>query len=560
VLALAAAVIVVAAVLGSVLTRPLPVPKVSNYVQLTHDGQPKQLVGTDGSRLYLSFGGLARLGTAQVSVSGGEPVRIQTASGTMRPLSVSPDGSDILVSDQHGTTLTGALWSLPILGGSPRRLGDTVGSGGAWSPDGQNLVYANGSDLFLAKSDGTESRKLVSVADVAFAPAWSPDGSELRLSVHIKGGGQSLWEVSSQGSNLHPLLSGWHHPPDECCGEWTPDGKYYVFQSQGQIWALPEKRGFLRKHSGMPIQLTSSPLSLGSPLPSKDGKKLFVVGQTFRGGLVRYDPKARQFLPFLAGISAEHVSFSKDGQWVAYVSYPQGDLWRSKADGSARLQLSYPPLEPVFMPRWSPDGKQIVFFSSTSERHPARIYMVSPEGGSAQQLMPEDPEDQVDPNWSPDGGKIVFSATAANANSTIHVLNLSNHQVSTLPGSHGFFSPRWSPDGRYIVAMPEDSLSLVLFDFQTGKWSEVLKGGTAYPNWSADGRYVYFLHWPDNPAVLRVRMSDRKVERVADLKNLPITGVWNAWLGLVPDGSPLVLRDAGSQDIYALDWEGATAP
>ena len=103
--------------------------------------------------------------------------------------------------------------------------------------------------------------------------------------------------------------------------------------------------------------------------------------------------------------------------------------------------------------------------------------------------------------------------------------------------------------------MPANSLSLVLFDFQTEKWSELMKGSAAFPNWSVDGRYIYLLHWPDNPAVLRVRVSDRKVEPVADLKNLPITGYYRLWLGLAPDDSPLLLRDAGSQDIYSLDWE-----
>jgi Tol biopolymer transport system component len=141
------------------------------------------------------------------------------------------------------------------------------------------------------------------------------------------------------------------------------------------------------------------------------------------------------------------------------------------------------------------------------------------------------------------------------ADSDIRVLDLAKHQVTTLPGSQGLFSPRWSPDGRYIIAMPVNSLSLVLFDFQTGKWSELMKGNLGFPNWSGDGRYIYLLQTPDNPAVLRVQVSERKVERVADLKSLSITGYLGGWLGLAPDDSPLLLRDAGSQDIYALDWE-----
>jgi hypothetical protein len=260
--ALAGAVIVAAAVLGYLLTRSLPVPKVSSYVQITHDGEPKQLVGTDGSRLYFNVGTGTIIKIGQVS-STGEMAPITTPSAASELLSVSPDGAKLLVADVadlegigQGADLgtgPGPLLSLPVLGGSPRRLGDTVGQGGAWSPDGKTLVYANGSDLFLARSDGTEPHKLVSMMGAPWAPAWSHDGSELRFSVRdLKTDTTSLWEVSGQGTNLRPLLPGWHNPSDECCGKWTADGKYFVFQSQGQIWVLPEKGGLLGKAPGKP--------------------------------------------------------------------------------------------------------------------------------------------------------------------------------------------------------------------------------------------------------------------------------------------------------------------
>ena len=238
-------------------------------------------------------------------------------------LNISPDGAELLVKDNQGTDYRGQLWRLPILGGSPRRLGALVGQDAAWSPDGKLLVYADGSHLFLAKSDGTEPRKLVSVTGRGFYPAWAPDGTRLRFTViDDKTGAHSLWEVSAQGSNLHPLFPGWHNPPDECCGKWTEDGKYFVFQSQGQIWARSEQRWFFRHSTGNPVLLTSSPLGSFTPVPSKDGKKLFVVGRTYRGELQRRESKSGQFTPFLSGISAEDVAFSKDGKWVAYVSYP----------------------------------------------------------------------------------------------------------------------------------------------------------------------------------------------------------------------------------------------
>jgi Tol biopolymer transport system component len=169
--------------------------------------------------------------------------------------------------------------------------------------------------------------------------------------------------------------------------------------------------------------------------------------------------------------------------------------------------------------------------------------------------MPEDSEDEWDPTWSSDGTKIAFGGDISDQNVGVRILDVNTHQVSTLPGSNGLFSPRWSPDGRYIAAMPSDSNSLMLFDFATQKWQEIAKISMAFPNWSKSGDYIYFLHEVDQPAVMRVRISDRKLERVADLKNFPQTGSYGLWLGMAPDDSPLLLRDTGTQEIYSLDWQ-----
>lgn len=289
-----------------------------------------------------------------------------------------------------------------------------------------------------------------------------------------------------------------------------------------------------------------------SPLPSKDAKKLFVVGALWRGELVRYDAKSAEFVPYLSGISADSVSFSKDGQWVAYVSFPEGTLWKSKLDGSQRLQLSYPPLTAV-LPRWSPDGKQIVF-SALSPGQKTKLYTVSTDGGTPREMIPKDLQGKYDPNWSPDGTRIVFG-DPFDPNSLIRILDVKTHQISSLPGSKGLFSPRWSPDGRYMVAMPFDSHGLMLFDFAVQRWEEIAKVTAGSPNWSKTGDYVYFLHGEDQPSVMRVRIRDRKMERVADLKNLRQTGWFGGMLGMAPDDSPLLLRDTGTREIYALDWE-----
>ena len=559
-----AAVIVflIGALLAYLWLQPPALPKVEDYVQLTHDGQPKSLIGTDGSRLYVATGvgssaSFVLHGIAELSVAGGLPKNIDLAtSAGMVPLGLSPDTSEILLIDGQGAPPKGPLFSAPALGGAPRRVGDFVAETAAWSPDGKLLAYSNLGDLYVAKSDGTDSHKLVGISGDIRTITWAPDSSSLRFDSSETAGTVGLQverEVSVAGSGMRVLLPNWHNPPDECCGKWTADGKYFVFQSQGQIWALSKGAGLFQS-APKPIQLTASPMTLSSPLPSKDGKKLFVIGRTYRGELVRYDSKNSHFVPFLGGISAEYVDFSKDGQWVTYTSYPDGALWRSRIDGTERLQLTFSPISPL-LPRWSPDGKSIVFFQfAQAADKPARIYEVSFEGGSPRLLLPNDSNQQLDPNWSPDGSKIIFSGESNNPSSSIRILNVSSRQLSTLPGSDGLFSPRWSPDGHYVTAFSADSKTLLLFDFVTNRWKELAKGSLSWLNWSHDSQYVYVLDFRQKNAVIRVRVSDGKTETVANLKDFPATGRYGPALALTANDEPILLRDTGAQEVYSLNW------
>ncbi len=543
--------------------RPEAVPAVSNYVQLTHDGLQKSLIGTDGARLYLSIVTSAVQRTTAVAVSGGEQRDFLMPSPGMIPVALSADGSDFLVVDGQGVPFRGTLWSLPVLGGSPRRLGQTVGNTAAWSADATELAYADGGNLYVGKADGTDVHKILTVGNLIDDVTWWPDGSHLRIDTSEGFGagiGQHLmWDVAANGSKLQRLFAGWHNPPDECCGTWSADGKFFIFQSQGQIWALPRGGRIFQAHP-QPIPLTSSPMSLSSSIAGKDGRKLFVVGATYRGELTRYDIHSGQFVPFLDGISAEYVSFSKDGQWVAYVTYPEGTLWRSRVDGSDRLQLTFPPLHAV-LPRWSPDGKTLLFFDfPVSSTQPGRIFEIPAAGGVATELIPSDPHNQQDPNWSPDGSRIVFSgdggdAEAAPSTPAIRIFDVATHQVSAVPGSQLMFSPRWSPDGRELVAFTADSRTLMIYDFATQKWNPIAHGTFGWMNWSDDGKYLYLLDFTGKGWVVRLRLSDHAVERVADLKDFVTTGQFGGSLSLTPDGSPLLLRDRGTQDVYALDWK-----
>jgi len=453
---------------------------------------------------------------------------------------------------------------LPLPAGAPHRVGDILAHDASWSADETGIVYANGHELYAAKSDGTESRKLATLPNSAWWPwwpRWSPDGQVVRFTVLDELGGDSLWEVSSDGSHLHRLFAEEAEPLAQCCGNWTADGKYFVFAStffsESQLWAVRDGGGFLGKAQEL-ARLSSGPMSMFAPLPSNDGKRLFAIATQPRGQLLRYDARVGEFLPFLSAISAQDVDFSRDGQWVTYVSFPERTLWRSKSDGSERRQLTLPPMH-VSLPRWSPDAKRIAFVAQASAGKPLKIYLIAREGGSPEPAIAGD-ANQGEPSWSPDGQSVAFGIwywLERKSTHEVNLLDLRTRQVTTLQGSEGFFSARWSPDGRYIAALTGDaSQNLVLIDLETHKRIQLLDRA-AYPNWSRDGRHIYFVRpYSDDPGLYRVRIDDGNLVKITTLNpRLLSWAIVGKWTGLTPDDSPLVLRDTSVEEVYALDWE-----
>ena len=579
-LALVSAVSIALLVLAYLLTRPAPAPRALEYRQITSDGgdklsdfrsQGRSLSGpmpyplvSDGSRIYWAEAVNGGLGwnLMQVAATGGRTVPILTPLQNVTIMDMSLSRSELLLGSFVGSEPEMPLWVLPIPGGEPRRLGDLLGHDATWSVDGKTIVYANGESLYRAKSDGSDPRKLATAAGIPWWPRLAPDGSRLRFTLSDpKTSAMSLWEVSTDGSQLHALLAGWNNPPDECCGRWTADGKYFLFVStrggKSNIWALNEGKGILHQASPTPLQLTVGPMGFYDPLPTTDGERIFVIGEKRQAELVRYDTKLGGFVTYLPGISAESVDFSRDGEWIAYITYPDSILWRSKVDGSQQRQLTFPPMEAA-LPRWSPDGKQIVF-TATSPGQPRRIRLISAEGGSPEPLTAGECYES-DPGWSADGNSVVYGCVFGYVTTTslIHVLDLRSRQVSALPGSQGLYSPRWSPDGRYVAALSSDSQKLMLFDFLKSKWVVLLRLRMGFPSWSPDGKYIYFDTVSANePGFYRVGVSDLKLERLTTLKGLRRVLGYASWIGLAPDQSLIVPRDVGTQEIYALELDSA---
>ena len=549
-------------------SQPQP-PTVTTMVRITNDGKTKNPLNppvTDGVHLYFTEG-LPRTsgsGIAQVSAAGGETTWITTTLKDVWAVnSISSDGSELLVAKgaTGGSDQSIELWVQPLPAGAPHRAGNILARTATWTPDGAHIVYVDGDKMdkiMLANKDGSEPRQLAKVSGWVYSLRFSPDGRRIRFDLFDpRISSISIWEMDANGRDIHPLFPDWKESPFQCCGNWSPDGDYYYFQvahgNAKDIWVMSERRSIFRRPAKGPSRLTSGPLRFNSPVPSFDGKRLFVLGEEPRVELLRYDLQARRFDSYLPGLSAGPVDFSSDRKWIAYVSYPDMTLWRSRVDGSDKMQLTFPPVR-AYEPRWSPDGSQIVFTDVQFGR-PWQIWLLSPTGGTPE-LLPLGNTKKADPTWMPDGKSIVFGEPTSNDSVAIYRIDLQTKKVSSIPDSDGLFSPRVSTDGRYISALARGATKLMLFDTNTNRWSSLVEGQQiGYSEWSHDGKYVYMReNWGGAGELVRVRIKDRVLERVLSLKDFPqLADIFAAWIGLTPDDAPLLMRDRSVQEIYAID-------
>ena len=553
----AAAVFFAALVAGAIawLRMAPTVPVVESVTQLTDDGEPKtgQLV-SDGSRVYFNEGPNRSWKIAQVSTSGGRTSLVDTRVPSPWIAGIAPDNSSLLVSAGGYEDGLYPLWLIPVPAGEPRRLGTIAGSDETFLPDGR-ILFVNYRDLYAAEKDGSNPRMLASMDGYIQDPSASADGKNVTATLYTRGWASStLVEIGSDGAGLWTILSS-DKDGRPCCGRWSPDGRYLVYGTahrQGSdLWALPMQTGFLRRVR-TPIRLTAGPLEYSGAGMSRDGKQIFAIGTKRRGELVHYDVQSQQFLPFLGGISAIAATFSRDGEWVAYTSYPDHTLWRSRTDGTERTQLTYPPMK-VQDPFIAPDGNKVAFTSAQYE-----VYVVGADGGTPQKIA----EHSDAANWSPDGNLLLFTSyygydrpAAERHQSYLQTFDLRSKEIRVVPYSEGKGGGMWvGQDG--LIAEGDGFTKFLYFDFKSQKWSELLSGN--FVNWavSSDGKYLYFTTGGAEPQAKRVRLSEGKVEPITSLKGFrrvvdAVEG--GTQIGVAPDGSIVFTRDIGTQEIYALN-------
>ncbi len=563
-----------AALLVLVFVWPASVPRVVRVSQVTRNAhvEPWGRADTDGARIFFLTKEADGWRLMQVPVSGGEPQPFPSPLKSTRILDISPDRSEFLAETFKAPNWDMELWTLPVVGGSASRLGNLTGNDGVFSPDGQKIAYSKVDGIYICKRNGSGAHKIVSLPSVSSSLAWSPDGTVLRFTLEdSENANASLWEVSIDGRNLHPLLPEWNQGNAECCGLWSRDGRYYFFMSTkgepaskgiGSVWVRREKGRFpFWSKPGAPVRLTAGPISIGNLRLSMDGRRLFAPGNAFeQSALLRPTEDKKLFLTMLQTRDVAAASLSPKGDWLAVI-LSGWTLWRSRLDGSERTQLTTQFPGWADKPSWSPDESRIVF-QGRQEGRPSNIYVVSANGGPSEELLASDRMGEA-PDWSQDGESIVYftprlKEEAPKEDSGIFVLNLKTRESSRVPESEGMMDPRMSFDDRHLGALSEDREKLMVFDFQSHTWKEIARGKfLSHLDRSRDAKYFYFQDvFEKGEPVYRVSVDDWKVERVISFESLLESDVVRCkFIGIMQDGSPMVLAIRGGYDVYALDLD-----
>ncbi len=531
-------------------------PLETRQITFTGDKKDGGMV-TDGARLYFQ--------------SDGHPVQMSATGGTMQPLQasvfgmkiwdISPDASQLLMfkPDLNDETGRGTLWTVPALGGSPRRLGDHLARGASWSPDGHSLGYAELNSVFVSDANGANSREIWNANRII--EGWlcfSPDSKRIRVTVDGKTSGDPMriFEINTDGSNVHPLPLDWPSDADQRDGQWTPDGRHFVFLSFRDGFSStyelvsPPWFEFWKKASA--VRLTPAQMDVVAMTPTRDSANLLVIGRVAQGSMQAYDSKEQRFIPFLNGLAASSFVISPDRQWMVYADYPRHLLWRSRLDGSERLPLTD---IPAWMPEWSRDSKWVVFCNFKA------IYRVSIDGGVPEQLTSE-ADLEVMPTWSPDGTSIDFSDVPTPGHFTgIKVLDLASKKVSVWPGSPGMYVPSWSPDGKYMVAIASAPKRVVVYSRATKTWRTLKQFGAdwGFWRWSGDSKSILVAKIAaepgEQPGVYRLNIAEGKWTLVALFNGLSVSSSpFENFLSITSDGRPAMMSDTSVVQIYSLRW------
>jgi Tol biopolymer transport system component/DNA-binding winged helix-turn-helix (wHTH) protein len=532
--------------------------RATGYRPLTDDGRIKSgPLLTDGQKVFFIEQIDNQWRAMSVPVTGGDVTALNIPLQVPFLSDISADRSTLLLGTYSPPDFK--IWSWPINGGTPQEI-SRIRSPAAWAPDRKTIAFG-GESLTVDRSGVEWMVSPASQFDAISSLKWAPDGTRIgfTLTEPKKDWRSSIWQSDRDGKNWERMEGTTRSGENQTNGTWTADGRYFLYESgaPGQrrdLWALPsgKRLGSLFAEA---TRLTEGPLNWTWPGPARNGTQIFALGDSFRGELVRLDPHTGDWSPYLGGLPAYELDFSQDGKWITYTRYPQHTIWKARADGSERVQLTGSEFD-AHQPHWSPDGTKIAFMAQQSGKA-WRVLIIEAATGAIEEPVP-DGDDQGVPTWSNDGQSLVFGDrlfVKDRSAMVIRVLDRRTRELSVVPGSADLWTPRWSPDGKFISALRPDGTALLLSRCCFGEWTTILDHAESLDDsmWSSDSKFIFIMAGmgPGHRQLQRVSIPDGRVERIADTSSFPVPG--EHWFGIAPDGSALGLRGARLQEIYAID-------
>jgi serine/threonine protein kinase/Tol biopolymer transport system component len=514
-------------------------------------------------------------------VGGGNPINLtpDTPWDDTQP-AFSPDGQQIAFRSERGGADGGGLYLMGATGESVRRLAD-FGYNPAWSPDGKQIVVATESVatspwLRLSQSRlfridvATGARQPVLDAD-AVQPSWSPGGGRIAYWGSVPGvATRAVWTVavSGNGGGSEPVRvttdSALNWNP-----VWSPDGRYLYYASDRggsmNLWRVRIDEGSGRV-SGAPQPVTT-PSSWSSLISlSRDGRRMLYATVDGRNLLERAEIDPRTLLPLSLprpvteeAKAFRFVAVSPDGKRLVFdTSVPQEDLFVMAADGGDLRRLTDDPAKDR-IPRWSPDGSRIVFYSNRSGHFD--LWSLRADGSGLEPLTRTSGPPLINPMWSPTGRLVACGVGNRNQAGLVDLsLPLAQRVPRLLPALNGAgetFSPgAWSPDGRWLAGQRYDAGGMVLpgiylYSLETGHYERLSEAGGVLA-WLPDGRTILGIDLPGIGEIFAIDRVSRAVRRV-----LPSPSNSTYSMAIVsPDVRTLyTLRTTNEGDIWMLRME-----
>ena len=441
-----------------------------------------------------------------VKVIGTESVlRLTANSGVDRVPAWSPDGRYIAFHRHTGTE--DGIFLVPALGGPERKL-YSPRLGGLWglelldwSPDGKFLAFCEnvpGEELVrisVLSVDSLDKRAVTSPPPGVFGDNWprfSPDGRTLAFLHHFNSGAEEVCLVSATSGEPRRLTYDNVHMGGLT---WAPDGTHLIYSSwRGGSFGLWK----ISVAGGEAEQLSMGRENALQPALARDGRRLAYAQALSDVNIWRFEvPRApgRAKPPTKLIASTEYEAeqqFSPDGKRIVFASSRSSgnsvEIWVCDSNGSKPVQLTNFGGHDAGTPRWSPDGRHIVFDCDATGT--LQVYVMNAEGGPPRVLKSgEKSEDEV-PSWSRDGRWICFASDRTG-----------NFQVWKLPA-------------------------------EGGKAVQVTKGGGFAAFESYDGKTLYYAKGREVRGLWKVPVEGG--EETLVLEQLG-AGLWGYW-GLTQDG------------------------